>query len=401
MQNQDSGGNTKGDNSNIQTFNQLSDPDSYVWNLIFDGLPYMVSLIDNQNIIVKANKAMRHRIAKGESTLIGNKCYTGMHGIDCRLTNCPHQSMMKDGLEHSVEIFEPLLGCYLDITTTPLYNYEHELLGSLHIIRDITIQKEAELKLKKYNDELIELNQSKDKLYSLIAHDLRSPFQGIIGFTELIISDINDLEKEEIVSCLQKVNQSSYSTLLLLENLLNWSRLQTGKLVVNPSAFSINEDVNRITNILEANASNKGITIENNINKSIVVFADQQMVHSILLNLINNAIKFSFWGGLITIDANDQTNKDIEVAESASNYIEISITDNGTGIKKEIAESLFRGNESSSSLIGTANEKGTGIGLHLVKEMLDLNGGTIKIQSTERKGTQITFSLPLLSRNTF
>ena len=178
----------------------LSNPDSDVWELIFDSMPDMVALIDLNNIVVKANNAMRQRVNIGDQSLTGHSCNSLMHHNGCTLSNCPHLSMINDMKPHSVELFEPKFGLYLDISTTPIFDSENNLLGSLHIARDITFQKETEAKLTELNNELKELNQSKDKFFSIVAHDLRSPFQGMLGFTDLILDELDSLTKEEIKS---------------------------------------------------------------------------------------------------------------------------------------------------------------------------------------------------------
>jgi len=315
---------------------QLSNPDSGVWELIFDSMPDMVALIDLNNIVVKANKAMQQGITFGVHSLTGQACNTLMHDHGCRISNCPHLSMINDRKPHSIELYEPKFGMYLNVSTTPIFDSDNNLLGSLHIARDISIQKESEYKLTKYNNELKELNQSKDKFYSIVAHDLRSPFQGMLGFPDLILEDIDILSKAEIKDYLQKVRDSSYSTFTLLENLLDWSRMQTGRLKYNPLNFSLYEDITKVFSLLESNAFSKNIKLINNLKNDYIVYADRQMVHSILLNLTTNAIKFTNPGGTVTFDA-----KIKEICENDSfdecpthknKCLEISVSDTGVGI---------------------------------------------------------------------
>ncbi len=382
---------------NIDFFSQLAIPDSGVWELIFDSMPDMVALIDLNNIIVKANIAMRQKINVGEKSLTGHSCYNLMHDKGCAISNCPHLSMIKDRKPHSIEIFEPKFGLYLDISTTPIFDSDNNLLGSLHIARDITVQKDSEARLRKYNAELKELSQSKDKFFSIVAHDLRSPFQGMLGFTDLILDELDILSKEEIKNYLQKVRDSSYSTFTLLENLLNWSRLQTGRLQYNPMIFNLREDVSSVISLLSSNAQSKNIRLSNNINSVFNVSADRQMVHSILLNLTNNAIKFTFPGGLVSMDA-----KIVSACEDHSEFhhtcdhkvLEISVSDTGTGMPPDTVVKIFQ-NEDHFSHAGTANEQGAGLGLILVKEMTEKHGGTLKVTSEEGKGSVFSFTIPL------
>jgi PAS domain S-box-containing protein len=375
----------------------LAHPDSTVWESIFDSLPDMVALIDLNNIVVKANKAMLQKLKIGDRGIVGNTCNNLMHNRGCTLENCPHLSMIKDNRIHSIDLFEPKFNAYLNITTTPIFDTHKNLIGSLHIARDITKEKESEDKLKKFNSELKELNQSKDKFFSIVAHDLRSPFQGMLGFTDLILDELDTLSKEEIREYVQKVHDSSYSTFTLLENLLNWSRLQTGRLQYKPVEVNINDEISAIISLLASNAQSKNISLINNISGDYHVIADQQMVHSMLLNLTTNAIKFSFNGGTVTFSANVIST--CEPDESNHGYcentsLEISISDNGVGISEEDRLKLFK-LDGQFSLLGTANEQGAGLGLILVKEMTEKQGGKLTVRSEPNKGSTFSFTLNL------
>lgn len=380
---------------------KLYNPDSDVWELIFDSMPDMVALIDLNNIVVKANKAMRQRVNIGDQSLIGNSCNKLMHENGCSISNCPHLSMINDRKPHSVELFEPKFGLYLNISTTPIFDADNNLLGSLHISRDISLQKESEAQLTKYNNELKELNQSKDKFFSIVAHDLRSPFQGMLGFTDLILDELYSLTKEEIKEYLQKVRDSSYSTFTLLENLLDWSRMQTGRLQYNPSEFSLYDDVSTVISLLSSNAHSKNIRMINNLNDDYTVYADRRMVHSILLNLTTNAIKFTFPGGEVSFDAKlivlCEDDSGGETSSCDRKYLEISVSDTGVGISPEDLSRIFNIDE-PFTLAGTSNEQGAGLGLILVKEMTEKQGGKLTINSREGKGSVFAFTLPLAEK---
>jgi PAS domain S-box-containing protein len=379
----------------------LSSPESPVWELIFDSIPEMVALIDLNNIVVKANKAMQQRLNTGDQSLTGHSCNSLMHDYGCSLSNCPHIHMINDRKAHSIELFEPKFSSYLNISTTPIFDADNNLLGSLHIARDITIQKESEAKLTKYNSELKELNQSKDKFFSIVAHDLRSPFQGMLGFTDLILDELPSLSKDEIREYLQKVRDSSYNTLLLLENLLDWSRMQTGRLQYNPSVFNAGEDVSGIISLLDSSALSKKISMINNLSSDYMVYADRRMVHSILLNLATNAIKFSYPGGTVNlnervIQASENTSADKDTLLGRK-YMEISVSDTGVGMSPEVLNQITATYD-YFSLAGTAKEQGAGLGLLLVKEMTEMQGGKLTISSQEGKGSVFAFTLPLAEK---
>lgn len=388
-------------NRNDDFSHQLTNPDNNVWELIFDSMPEMIALIDLKNIVVKANKAMRQKVNVGDQGLTGHLCNKLMHMDGCSISNCPHLNMIIDQKPHSVEMYEPKFGLYLNITTTPIFDANNNLLGSLHISRDISLQKESEARLMKYNNELKDLNQSKDKFFGIVAHDLRSPFQGMLGFTDLILDEIETLSKAEIKEYLQKVRDSSYSTFTLLENLLDWSRLQTGRLEYKPSEFSLSEDISAVMSLLNSNAQNKNIRLTNNLDQNYFINADRRMVHSILLNLTTNAIKFTHPGGAISFDAkiNSRCDTDSEIEDLSCNHkvIEISVSDNGVGISAENLQKIINIDD-HYSLTGTSNEQGAGLGLILVKEMTEKQGGKLTIQSEEGKGSVFSFTLPYVEK---
>jgi len=386
-------------NTEVDFSSKLSNPDSGVWEMIFESLPDMVALIDTNNVIVKANKAMQQKCKVGDQGIVGNKCFNMMHEKGCAITNCPHLSMIEDSKSHIIEIYEPKFGCYLNFTTTPIFDSDKNLLGSLHIARDISQQKESEEKLKNLNSKLKELNKSKDKFFSIVAHDLRSPFQGMLGFTDLILDELDTLSKAEIKEYLQKVRDSSYGTFLLLENLLHWSRMQSGRFKFNPSKFNVSEVVAGIIDLLESNAQNKNINLINNISSDFIVEADYQMVRSILLNLTTNAIKFTSSGGKVTFDAKINmrcADKFEDKCVSCRQVcLDVSVLDTGIGISPEEQLLLFD-NDTSFTSPGTANEQGVGLGLKLVKEMTEKHGGRLSIKSEPGKGSEFIFSIPLV-----
>jgi len=387
-----------GRSNNEEDFSSLlSDPDSSVWEMIFDSMPDMVALIDTNNRIVKANKEMLKKLDVGDLSIVGHSCYNLMHDDGCAKANCPHISMIRDQKGHSIDLFEPKFGCYLNISTTPIFDSENNLLGSLHIARDISIQKESEARLLKYNNELEDLNRSKDKFFSVVAHDLRSPFQGMLGFTDLILDELDTLNKAEIKEYLLKVRDSSYSTYALLENLLNWSRLQTGRLLYNPSDFNLKDEVGSVISLLTSNAQSKGINMVKNISDSFIVYADEHMVHSILLNLATNAIKFTNPGGTVTFDAkikNICLTEHKDTCTCRQNGLEIRVLDNGVGMPQEALDKIFK-IDSNYTMPGTANEHGAGLGLILVKEMAEKLGGKLSVISEVSKGSVFSFTIPL------
>jgi signal transduction histidine kinase len=243
-------------------------------------------------------------------------------------------------------------------------------------------RKQADLQLLDYSEKLKISNDTKDRLFSIIAHDLKSPFNAILGFSQILINEYDNYSNEEQKLFIKKIKDSSESAFLLLENLLYWSRTQTEGLTANPVSLNLFEIVSNQIDILNHIADSKGITIRNFVSQSASAFADIDMIKTVLLNLLNNAIKFTFQEGVITIAAHD-----------LENQVEVSVADTGLGISRDNLKNLFKIDVSQSTR-GTSGEKGTGLGLIICKEFVEINGGNIRVESELGKGSSFCFTLP-------
>lgn len=243
-------------------------------------------------------------------------------------------------------------------------------------------RKQADLRLLDYSEKLKISNDTKDRLFSIIAHDLKSPFNSILGFSQILINEYDNYSNEEQKLFIKKIKDSSESAFILLENLLHWSRTQTGGITAKPVSLNLSEIVSNQIDILNNIADSKRITIRNFVPQSAIVFADRDMIKTVLLNLINNAIKFTSREGVITITTHDFENK-----------IELSIADTGLGISRDNLMNLFK-IDVTQSTSGTSGEKGTGLGLIICKEFVEINGGNIRVESELGKGSNFCFTLP-------
>ncbi len=248
--------------------------------------------------------------------------------------------------------------------------------------QDITRRKRAEEELIESNRKLEEMNAAKDKFFSIIAHDLRSPFNSIMGFTELISEQVRERDYANLDHYTKIILQSSHRVMDLLTNLLEWSRSQTGRIEYNPQCFEIVDFIRDTSQLFDQLAAQKSISIVAEMPSGISVFADKLMISTVLRNLLSNAIKYTRPGGTIVISARSNQEK-----------IEVTIADNGIGIARERVARLFR-IEQNESTLGTNQEKGTGLGLILCREFIEKHGGRIWAESIEGKGSVFSFSLP-------
>ena len=272
---------------------------------------------------------------------------------------------------------------------------EGKIIGLIGVMTNITERKHEEKHLKNLMDELIiannelerllQLNVDKDLFMSILAHDLKSPFTALLGLSEILTEGIRKLdidEIEDIANCINKSAQSSYN---LLEDLLLWARTQKGKIPFKPQKLNLKDICRHILNILNSNASAKSIKISYFAACEINVYADKEMLKTVLRNLVTNAIKFTDTGGVINISA-----------EKTDSGITISVSDNGIGISTDNIKKLFNISEVLSTK-GTVGETGTGLGLLLCKEFVEKQGGKIWVESEVGKGSDFKFTLPLFN----
>jgi len=243
-------------------------------------------------------------------------------------------------------------------------------------------RKRSAVEIARYTEELKQLNATKDKFFSIIAHDLKNPFVTILGLTELLISDYYSYSDEEKLSYLKELKKTSENSHSLLQNLLQWSRSQTGFIEFHPQPLFLSVLVNQNIELFKSMANKKEITLKDNVSQEIKVFADADMLNTIIRNLLSNAIKFSYRKGEINIKA-----------EKRDGMIFISIEDNGQGMSQDTLRKLFRIDVAHSSE-GTENETGSGLGLMLCMEFIKKNKGDIKVISKLGKGSTFTFSIP-------
>lgn len=244
-------------------------------------------------------------------------------------------------------------------------------------------KKRSSEALEKYSEELNQLNITKDKFFSIIAHDLKNPFITLLGFSDMLIHEYDELTEEEKLQYITEIRNSAKSSHELLENLLEWSRSQTGRLEYEPHQFDIYELVRRNFLLLNPMAKSKGIQLICEVKENTQVFADFDMINTVIRNLISNAVKFT----------NKEGNIKISTA-SKDGLLKLCVCDNGVGMDEKALDNLFKLGEQNTSR-GTSKETGTGLGLILCKEFIEKNLGEIWAESEVGKGTTFCFTIPI------
>lgn len=241
---------------------------------------------------------------------------------------------------------------------------------------------EQKEQIEKQNEELQLLNATKDKFFNIIAHDLKGPFNAILGLSDLLFEDFENLDNEEKKEFIRNIGASSRETYKLLENLLEWARTQSGHIDFNPETIELKRFVGNLLPLFSQQLTNKNLYLKTDIAGTLKVKADTHMLNTILRNLISNAIKYSYNGGEVQISA---------VPEDG--MVNVSVSDRGTGISGENQQRLFKIDEHFRTE-GTESEKGTGLGLMLSKEFVEKHGGNIRVESRAGEGSVFTFCVP-------
>lgn len=280
------------------------------------------------------------------------------------------------------------------ITAEDVTEYEEEkqylkrYFEELQVVRDDLEERTSELailneKLRQSEMQLEEINKNKNRFFSIISHDLRSPFNSLLGLTKFILDDFDEFSKEEIKDSVYNLHQVSEGLYNLIEDLLDWSRIQFDRIEFQAETFNLNEMVTFVINSLKSVARDKNITIVNLVPKNCTIRADQHMINTVIRNLVGNAIKFTPKHGLVKISSGFDIDDII-----------ISVEDTGVGMKNEITSRLFK-MESKVSTSGTEGEAGTGLGLLICKEFVEKHSGKIWVKSQPGKGSNFFFRIPV------
>ncbi|MFO7368881.1 MAG: two-component regulator propeller domain-containing protein [Bacteroidales bacterium] len=387
---------------------------------LIDCMPDLIFIKDRESRFTVANKKVAQVMGTTPENLIGKTDFDFYEPDLARSFYEDEQNIIRTGesmINHEETAFDEF-GNRVIIATTkvPIKNREGEIIGVVGICRDITTLKRIERELRKksedlqetnellegrqkeilqqseelasqtqhllmVNTELEHLNRTKDKLFSIIAHDLRNPFNAIMGFSKLLKEDYDEMDNQQQKNVLDLIDVSSQTAFNLLENLLQWARTQTNKIAFQPENFDLSETATEAIELHSALAIKKGITLKNEISQETLVYGDKNMINAVLRNLISNAIKFSHPEGRIVVSAN-----------KTGDAFEIAVADDGIGMDQECLSKLFRADTFFSST-GTCGESGTGLGLILCKEFVERNNGRIKAKSKEGAGTTLSFTL--------
>jgi len=366
------------------------------YRLLFEFIPLGITLTDNSGKILEANAASEkllgigkreqsQRKIDGEEWQIIRPDFTPMPVWKYASSIALKGKRQVDDVEMGIVKPDGKI-TWLSVSAAP---FPLKDFGVIVVYTDISRRVEAE-RILKQNEELLQnnakdlkaMNDMKDKFFRIIAHDLRNPFGSLLGASDFLYQNVEKYDRDRIRQLSQILYESAKSGFDILSNLLDWSRSQTGNLIFNPSIHNIEEVTKASIHIISASAFSKDIRVISNIPSELEIFADRNMLSTILRNLLTNAVKFTHNGGSIEVNA-----------EKGENETKITVKDTGTGIPSEDLDKLFR-IDIKYVKSGTENESGTGLGLILCKEFIEKHGGTITVSSVLGQGTEFCLSFP-------
>jgi len=359
----------------------------YLMRALMDNLPDHIYFKDLESKFVRVNKSHAFLFGFDDPDLIIGKSdfdfFTGDHSQQAYEDE---QTIIRTGQPLSMEERETYHNrpdTWVLTTKMPFYDKDGIIQGTFGISRDITSQKLFQNEIKLKNEELQKLNAEKDKFFSIIAHDLRNPLGSFMGYTEMMVDNIDTMNVNEIQTMAIEMKNSAYNLYNLLENLLEWSRIERGIAGFDPKLFLLMPKIKESMQPVLESAYKKDVEIGFNIPEDMSVFADENMLKSTIRNLATNAVKFTSKGGKIILNAKSVFN----------NFVEISFKDTGIGMNKDILDKLFR-LDAHVSRPGTEGEPSSGLGLILCKDFIDKQGGKIWVESEPGKGSVFYFTIP-------
>jgi PAS domain S-box-containing protein len=387
------------------------------WELTFNTITDMITVHDNDFNIIRSNASAKKILGLPDNLNSKVKCFNYFHGTDSPLEECASCSSFLTKEATTIELFEKRLNMFIEIRSIPRFDQDGNIFGFIHVVRDISERKLSEEEKESLLDqlrisnetienelfeknELIEeltdtkeslekINSEKDKFFSIIAHDIKSPFSGFLGLTKIIAEEYQNLTMKEVQEYGKNMQESANNLYKLLENLLEWSRMQRGVTEFNPEICMLTYLVKQNIDIVTEFAKQKNIKFINNIQDNAQVISDIPMLHTVLRNLISNAIKFTPKGGQIEIGAKIiQT----QINKISDGSIEIYVKDSGIGMSADTISKLFQVDQKVSRP-GTEGEPSTGLGLLLCRDFIERHGGKIWVESEVGNGSTFHFTL--------
>lgn len=346
---------------------------------VFESMKDAVIVFDLDNSITSFNQSAKQVIGELHDKKVIGQPAAQIFALYPRLLEKITQG---PSVESRVQISTLTDLKHYNVHVSHVYDSRQKPVGKMLLLRDVTEAVLAEETLRTNARQLSELNTFKDKMFTVLAHDIRDPLTVLVSLMELLREEMG-MCGESHGEVVEEMEQQIQKTFTLVESLLDWFRSQRGGMMFNPVVWNLSQAVQTNLHLLQMQSTSKCIQIRSNIPNDTSVYADKEMLDLVLRNLLSNAIKFTDYGGSIQIQAIPLEDKVI-----------ISVSDTGTGMPLDQANSILQEN-APASVTGTAGEKGSGLGLTLCREFVQINGGEIWFESSQGQGSIFSFSIPL------
>jgi PAS domain S-box-containing protein len=380
---------------------------SIMWETIFNSITDMITVQDKNFVIVKANKAYNDFFGKKAGNATGRHCYEIIHGSSCPINGCPHCKTMTNGHAEIFELADGASGKIFEVSTTPHYTENGDVIGTIHVMKDITLRKKNENALKEQKDKIDKINSelkitserakkmavkaqqasiAKSQFLSTMSHEIRTPLNGVVGMADLLLD--TDLDSQQRTFT-EVIKMSSGSLVAIVNNILDFSKIEAQKLELESIKFSPKEMIAECERIVLQQTSKKNLQfryiVDDHIPQNLV--GDAARLKQVFLNLLDNAIKFTEEGSITA---------EMRIMQDAANYImlQINVTDTGIGIAEDRKDLLFKHfSQIDSSHIRKYG--GTGLGLAISKRLVEIMDGAIGYSSMIDKGSTFWFTVKL------
>lgn len=362
--------------------------DPHLWPDIFDAIPGLLCLIDADYRILKVNSAMASRLGYAPRDLLGRYCYQVVHGLDHPPDFCPHTKTMNSGKMQHAEVFEDRLNGTFDVSTTPVYDSHGKFAVSVHLARDITESRKA--REERIAREAAErASRLKSEFVAGMSHEIRTSLTVIIGFAQIMEKDpaLTRTQTRDV----QMILRSAKHLLQLINEILDISKIEAGKIILRPVDFNLPDLLKELTGLFKIKAGSKGLELILEMDRDLPgnVRADSHKLRQIIINLLDNAIKFTASGRVVLRAGAERA------AENGKNdhaHLNIQVEDTGPGISDPDLNSLFIPFHQTA---GTGEQQGTGLGLAISRGYTDLMGGDLSVSTLKDRGSCFQLQIPV------
>lgn len=353
------------------------------WRTTFDSITDFISILDKEGNILRVNRSLSDALGVEPQQLIGKRCHDVQRCPNYHTSNCPHAQTLKTKKPSSAVFYHEHLGMYIEVTTSPVFDEDGQIQGSVHIAKDITERKRAE-------EERREEERQKSEFAASVSHEIRTPLSIFKNIVSNALAGVMGRVNPKLRESLEMANATVDRLARIISNFLDISKIEAGRMKLQLAKFDLCSAISDTVKALSVLSEEKGVELEAYMpDCGLIINADRDRIEQTLINLISNAIKFTPEGGHISVRA-----------ENLYTAVALKVEDDGPGIDSSNINKIFNRFVQIEKQVGPGDH-GTGLGLSIAKELVEMHGGSIEVQSEPGSGTTFTVLLPLVSENSY